>query len=82
MRTKFNEVFDKAEFAKSKSPDQTLQTGIYAEKLIYDRALEKVRLRLHLFPERKGRSPATNPFMLSLARPSLTWVSIFFCDNG
>lgn len=43
MRNKFNEVFDKAEFAKSKSPDQMLKNGIYAEKLIYDRALEKSR---------------------------------------
>ncbi|KAG0139648.1 hypothetical protein CROQUDRAFT_137060 [Cronartium quercuum f. sp. fusiforme G11] len=43
MRNKFNEVFDKAEFAKSKSPDHMLKNGIYAEKLIYDRALEKSR---------------------------------------
>ena len=44
FRQRFNECFDKAEFAKSRSLDDIPESATFAEKLIYDRALEIVRL--------------------------------------
>ncbi len=43
FRQRFNECFDKAEFAKSRSQDDLPQSATIAEKLIYDRALEIVQ---------------------------------------
>ncbi|KAM0753377.1 kinase-like protein [Meredithblackwellia eburnea MCA 4105] len=40
FRTRFNECFDKADFAKSRCPEEIPESAGFAEKLIYDRALE------------------------------------------
>lgn len=45
FRQRFNECFDKAEFAKSRSQEEIPESATIAEKLIYDRALEIVRSR-------------------------------------
>ena len=43
FRTRFNECFDKADFAKSRCQDEIPESAVFAEKLVYDRALEIVR---------------------------------------
>ncbi|KAL8293679.1 hypothetical protein RQP46_000380 [Phenoliferia psychrophenolica] len=40
FRTRFNECFDKADFAKSRCQDEIPESAVFAEKLVYDRALE------------------------------------------
>lgn len=42
FRQRFNECFDKADFAKSRCQDVIPESAAYAEKLIYERALELV----------------------------------------
>lgn len=42
FRSRFNECFDKAEFAKSRALDDMPESATFAEKLIFDRALEMV----------------------------------------
>jgi hypothetical protein len=54
LRHKFNEVFDKIQFVKTKANGKSLlSTGgrvLSADKLIYDRALEKVSHPFFPFP--------------------------------
>ncbi|SGY13789.1 BQ5605_C010g05977 [Microbotryum silenes-dioicae] len=55
FRQRFNECFDKADFAKSRCQDEIPESATYAEKLVYDRALEISRAAaVH---ELKGESP-------------------------
>lgn len=42
FRQRFNECFDKADFAKSRCQDDIPESATFAEKLVYDRALEIV----------------------------------------
>ncbi|GAA5873370.1 hypothetical protein JCM3774_000761 [Rhodotorula dairenensis] len=43
FRQRFNECYDKADFAKTRCQDELPETTAYAEKLVYDRALELSR---------------------------------------
>ncbi|GAA6059490.1 hypothetical protein JCM10212_002233 [Sporobolomyces blumeae] len=43
FRQRFNECFDKAEFAKTRSQEEIPDSAAFAEKLVYDRALELSR---------------------------------------
>ncbi|BGP48851.1 Serine/threonine-protein kinase [Rhodotorula kratochvilovae] len=43
FRQRFNECFDKADFAKSRCQDEIPESAAFAEKLVYDRALELSR---------------------------------------
>ncbi|KWU43996.1 kinase-like protein, partial [Rhodotorula sp. JG-1b] len=43
FRQRFNECYDKADFAKTRCQDELPETTTYAEKLVYDRALELSR---------------------------------------
>ncbi|GAA5971085.1 hypothetical protein JCM11641_004139 [Rhodosporidiobolus odoratus] len=43
FRHRFNECFDKAEFAKTRCQDEIPESAAYAEKLVYDRALDLAR---------------------------------------
>lgn len=47
MRSRFNECFDKAEYAKGRLVGDIPDSAMLAEKLIFDRALEMVR---HITP--------------------------------
>lgn len=42
FRQRFNECFDKADFSKSRCQDDIPESATFAERLIYDRALEIV----------------------------------------
>ena len=42
FRQRFNECFDKADFAKNRSQEEIPDSAAFAEKLVYDRALELV----------------------------------------
>lgn len=42
FRHRFNDCFDKAEWSKSRSPEEMPESASYAEKLIYDKAIELV----------------------------------------
>ncbi|KAI5475162.1 serine/threonine protein kinase ATG1 [Pseudohyphozyma bogoriensis] len=55
FRTRFNECFDKAEFSKTRCQDDIPESATYAEKLIYDRALEISRAAA--VNELRGESP-------------------------
>lgn len=44
FRQRFNECFDKADFAKTRCGEEIPESATYAEKLVYDRALELVSL--------------------------------------
>ncbi|GAA6042868.1 hypothetical protein JCM8097_007200 [Rhodosporidiobolus ruineniae] len=56
FRTRFNECFDKADFAKSKCQEELPESAANAEKLVYDRALELSRAAAT--NELRGESPA------------------------
>ncbi|GAA5826401.1 hypothetical protein JCM11251_002352 [Rhodosporidiobolus azoricus] len=57
FRQRFNECFDKADFAKSRcTQDEIPESAAFAEKLIYDRALELSRAAA--VNELRGESPA------------------------
>ncbi|KAM0789543.1 hypothetical protein ACM66B_000357 [Microbotryomycetes sp. NB124-2] len=43
FRQRFNECFDKADFAKSRCQDEMPESAVHADKLVYDRALELSR---------------------------------------
>ncbi|GAA6017710.1 hypothetical protein JCM11491_001178 [Sporobolomyces phaffii] len=43
FRQRFNECFDKADFAKNRSQEEIPDSAAFAEKLVYDRALELSR---------------------------------------
>ncbi|GAA5987795.1 hypothetical protein JCM10908_007219 [Rhodotorula pacifica] len=43
FRQRFNECYDKADFAKTRCQDELPESTAYAEKLVYDRALELSR---------------------------------------
>ncbi|KAK4054701.1 Serine/threonine-protein kinase [Microbotryomycetes sp. JL221] len=43
FRQRFNECFDKADFAKSRCQDEIPESAVHADKLVYDRALELSR---------------------------------------
>ncbi|KAL7342541.1 Serine/threonine-protein kinase ATG1 [Rhodotorula toruloides] len=43
FRQRFNECFDKADFAKTRCGEEIPESATYAEKLVYDRALELSR---------------------------------------
>ena len=43
FRSRFNECFEKAEYAKGRLPGDIPDSAMLAEKLIFDRALEMVR---------------------------------------
>lgn len=45
FRHRFNDCFDKAEWTKSRSPEEMPESASYAEKLIYDKAIELVSVR-------------------------------------
>jgi hypothetical protein len=47
LRARFNECFDKAEYAKGRLVGDIPDSAMLAEKLIFDRALEMVRSGLH-----------------------------------
>lgn len=47
LRARFNECFDKAEYAKGRLVGDIPDSAMLAEKLIFDRALEMVRIDLN-----------------------------------
>ena len=55
LRQRFNECFDKAEFAKSRCQDDIPEAAAFAERLVYDRALEISRAAA--VNELRGESP-------------------------
>ncbi|BGP16862.1 Serine/threonine-protein kinase [Rhodosporidiobolus nylandii] len=56
FRQRFNECFDKADFAKTRAQDEIPESAAFAEKLVYDRALELSRAAA--VNELRGESPA------------------------
>ncbi|GAA6003097.1 hypothetical protein JCM10207_001987 [Rhodosporidiobolus poonsookiae] len=56
FRQRFNECFDKADFAKTRCQDEIPESASYAEKLVYDRALELSRAAA--VNELRGENPA------------------------
>lgn len=42
FRTRFNDCFDKAEWAKTRCSDEIPDSASFVEKLVYDRAIEIV----------------------------------------
>lgn len=61
FRQRFNECFDKADFAKSRCQDEIPESAAFAEKLVYERALELVssivgRSNASHWKKRKGGS--------------------------
>ncbi|GAA5844785.1 hypothetical protein JCM9279_002919 [Rhodotorula babjevae] len=56
LRQRFNECFDKADFAKSRCQDEIPESAAYAEKLVYDRALELSRAAA--VNELRGENPS------------------------
>jgi hypothetical protein len=42
LRSRFNECYEKADFAKSRTQDIIPEPAVFAEKLIFDKALEMV----------------------------------------
>lgn len=61
FRQRFNECFDKADFAKTRCQDEIPESASFAEKLIYDRALELVRPPLLPLPSLAHRLLSTVP---------------------
>lgn len=55
FRQRFNECFDKADFAKSRCQDDIPESATFAEKLVYDRALEIVSIIARHFPDQSVR---------------------------
>ncbi|GAA5851452.1 hypothetical protein JCM8547_001099 [Rhodosporidiobolus lusitaniae] len=56
FRQRFNECFDKADFAKTRCQEEIPESAACAEKLVYDRALELSRAAA--VNELRGESPA------------------------
>ncbi|GAA5961702.1 hypothetical protein JCM21900_000638 [Sporobolomyces salmonicolor] len=56
FRQRFNECFDKADFAKTRAHDEIPEAAAFAEKLVYDRALELSRAAA--VNELRGENPA------------------------
>lgn len=56
FRQRFNECFDKANFAKNRSQEEIPDSAAFAEKLVYDRALELSRAAA--VNELRGENPS------------------------
>jgi hypothetical protein len=72
FRHRFNDCFDKAEWTKSRSPEEMPESASYVEKLIYDKAIELVSV-----PPRFSIDSAQVLMLTCLRslvpRPSLSW---------
>ncbi|BGP25284.1 Serine/threonine-protein kinase [Rhodotorula toruloides] len=75
FRQRFNECFDKADFAKTRCGEEIPESATYAEKLVYDRALELSRAAA--VNELRGE----NPTDCETAYETALWMLYALLDN-